>query len=128
MTYEGTCRINVCFRSDADLTENHLAQNLVIDHHIRKRTAKPGVLLFQIFQAFGLIGLQVTLLLAPTKKGLLDDAELPADLSDGAVLGSQHFGFPQLVRATAHHREPASDGRVTFARRACVTASGISIH
>lgn len=56
-----------------------LAQYLVIDAGIRKRSSQVCILLFKFLQSLGLINLQATILLAPAEVGLLRDAKLAAD-------------------------------------------------
>jgi hypothetical protein len=57
---------------------------------------EPGVLLLQLLQALGVLGLQAPELVAPPKVRLLADTQLPGNLGDIGALREQPISLGQL--------------------------------
>jgi len=82
---------------DQNFSPADLAQHLVIDDSIRKRSTQACILLLQLLQSLVLVNLQAAIFLAPTEAGLLRHAELEADFGHRLALDRHDFCFAQFV-------------------------------
>ena len=73
-----------------------LLEHLLIQGQFGDETLEACVLGFQFLEAFGFVGLESAILVAPAVEGRLADGEALADLGDGQALGQVSLGLAQL--------------------------------
>ena len=86
---------------------------------LRQKFLEPGVLVLQLSQPSGLLGLHSPVLLSPAVVRRLHHLQDPADVGDGLALSDQLLGGFELadgllrcVPGAFHGRDPAQSGRM----------------